>query len=167
MLINQEYNRLASFAYAYKWWNTRNPDYYDFADVGGDCTSFISQCVYAGSRVMNYKPIFGWYYNDSRDRTASWTGVEYFYNFMVSNTGEGPHMSISKLADMRVGDVVQLGDDTGRFFHTLLVVRVGRVPTPQNILLATHSFDAWLRPLDTYDFAVARFLHVDGVNINI
>ena len=40
---------------------------------------------------MNYTPIFGWYYRSSSDRTASWTGVEYLYNFLIGNRSVGPY----------------------------------------------------------------------------
>ena len=51
-----EYNRANAVAYAKKWAYGRNPKYYDFSDLGGDCTNFASQCIYAGSGVMNYTP---------------------------------------------------------------------------------------------------------------
>ena len=41
----------------------RNPEYYNYDDViGGDCTNFVSQCLFYGSKVMNYNQN-GWYYN--------------------------------------------------------------------------------------------------------
>ena len=40
--------------YANKWAFSRNPKYYNFDNIGGDCTSFVSQCILAGSNVMNY-----------------------------------------------------------------------------------------------------------------
>lgn len=167
MLINHKYNRRAAFFYAARWWNDRNPKYYDFADIGGDCTNFISQCVFAGSGVMNYTPTFGWYFQNLHNRTASWTGVEYFYNFMIANTGDGPHMSVVDISQIQIGDIIQLGDMTGSFFHSLFVTDVGRFPSESNILVATHSFDEWMRPLDSYGYNVARFLHVNGVNMTI
>jgi hypothetical protein len=33
-----EYNREATVAYAREWALTRNPAYYDFEEIGGDCT---------------------------------------------------------------------------------------------------------------------------------
>ncbi|MBP3352092.1 MAG: amidase domain-containing protein [Lachnospiraceae bacterium] len=48
------YNRTAAVYYARKWALGRNPAYYDFEEVGGDCTNFASQCIYAGAGVMNY-----------------------------------------------------------------------------------------------------------------
>ena len=49
-----KYNREKAIVYAQKWAYARNPNYYNFDHVGGDCTSFISQCLYAGTGVMNY-----------------------------------------------------------------------------------------------------------------
>ena len=56
------YNRRAAVAYAHKWAYTRNPAFYDFSEIGGDCTNFASQCLYAGTGIMNFTPDFGWYY---------------------------------------------------------------------------------------------------------
>ena len=65
------YDRKAAVEYARKWAYGRNPAYYDFSRLGGDCTNFASQCVYAGSDVMNYTPVVGWYYIGADNRTAS------------------------------------------------------------------------------------------------
>ena len=75
MAINRiAYDREAATSYAVKWALLRNPDFYSFDNLGGDCTSFASQCLYAGCGVMNYTPISGWYYKSAGDRTAAWTG---------------------------------------------------------------------------------------------
>lgn len=66
------YNRFAAVAYARTWATSRNPAYYNFEEIGGDCTNFASQCIYAGARIMNYTPTFGWYYRSSYDRSPSW-----------------------------------------------------------------------------------------------
>ena len=84
------YNREKAVEYANRWAYGRNPAFYDFSELGGDCTNFASQCLYAGSGIMNFTPIFGWYYIDASNRTASWTGVEYLYNFLINNKGSGP-----------------------------------------------------------------------------
>ena len=84
------YNRKGVIDYAKEWALKRNPKYFNFDNFGGDCTNFASQCIYAGCSTMNYTPILGWYYNNSDDRSASWTGVEYLYNFLINNNGIGP-----------------------------------------------------------------------------
>ena len=54
------YNRRAAVAYAHKWAYTRNPAFYDFSEIGGDCTNFASQCMYAGTGIMHVTPECGW-----------------------------------------------------------------------------------------------------------
>jgi len=154
------YDRNAVYNYAKKWAFGRNPAFYDFSRIGGDCTNFASQCIYAGSGVMNYTPVFGWYYKSVNDRSPSWTGVEYLYNFLVGNKdGQGPFGEEVPLNRLEVGDIVQLGRATGDFYHSPVVVGVrnGR------IFIAAHSNDAFMRPLDSYRFEQARGIHISGV----
>lgn len=152
------YNRAAAVAYARRWAMGRNPAYYDFQEIGGDCTNFASQCIYAGARVMNYTPVTGWYYRSANDRSASWTGVEYLYRFLTGNRSVGPHGRTVDRALAMPGDIVQLGDRDGRFYHSPVITAV--TPT---VLVAAHTFDALDRPLDSYLCDTARFIHIDGV----
>ena len=69
------YDRRAAVLYAHRWAYGRNPAFYDYEHLGGDCTNFASQCIYAGSGVMNFTPTFGWYYNDPDQKAPAWTGV--------------------------------------------------------------------------------------------
>ena len=87
----KEYNRQATIEYAKKWALKRNPSYYNFDAVGGDCTSFASQCIYQGSKIMNYQKDLGWYYINGNNKSPSWSGVEYLYQFLINNKGTGPH----------------------------------------------------------------------------
>ena len=52
-----KYDRQKVIEYAKKWAFSRNPRYYNFDSVGGDCTSFVSQCIFVGANVMNYTKI--------------------------------------------------------------------------------------------------------------
>ena len=152
------YDREDAVRYARRWALGRNPDYYDFDGIGGDCTNFVSQCVYAGAGVMNYTPVYGWYYSSLSDRTASWSGVEYLYNFLVANTSVGPYARVVDESEIVPGDIIQLGGADGDFYHTLIVLS-----TQPQILIAAHTYDALDRPLSTYTYDVARFLHIEGV----
>ena len=154
----RQYNREAAVNYAREWAFRRNPDFYDFQYIGGDCTNFASQCIYAGSGIMNYTPIYGWYYRSLSDRSASWSGVEYLYNFLTTNNSVGPVASVVSEREILPGDIIQLGRADGDFYHTLVVVS-----TSPEILVAAHTNDALDRPLTSYNFDVARFLHIDGV----
>ncbi len=108
---------------------------------------------------MNYTPIYGWFYNNANDRTASWTGVEYLYNFLINNGGAGPFAEETDLKNLQIGDIVQLGRANGDFYHSPVVVGFSR----GQILVAAHSYDAFNKPLNSYNFAVARGVHILGV----
>ena len=152
------YNREATVAYARRWALDRNPVYYDFEAIGGDCTNFASQCIYAGAGVMNDTPVMGWYYHSTNNRSPSWTGVEYLYNFLVNNRTAGPYAHVVLPNEVRPGDIVQLGTHTGDFYHSPVITAV--TPT---ILVAAHTYDSLDKPLSSYIYDIARFIHIDGV----
>ncbi len=152
------YNRAAAVNYARRWAKKRNPAYYNFEGIGGDCTNFVSQCIYAGCGVMNYTPTFGWYYITANNRTPSWTGVEFFYDFFASNKGAGPFAEETDINGLEIGDVIQLGRVDGIFYHTLIVTRINR----GNIYIASHSTDSYNRPLESYRYGRKRCLHILG-----
>jgi len=161
----KEYNREKAVKYAKKWAYKRNPKYYNFEDVGGDCTSFISQCIYEGTDVMNYKKHIGWYYNSVHDRTASWSGVEFLYDFLTKNNGIGPRGTKVNIDNVDVGDIIQLKFlNNNRFSHSLIIVDK-KENNLDNIYIATHTEDAYYRKLSTYDFQDIRFLHITDIGI--
>lgn len=157
-MIILPYDRNKAVQYARTWALARNPNYYDFSKIGGDCTSFVSQCVYAGAQAMNYTPVTGWYYNTLQSRSASWSSVQYLYEFLTSNKGVGPFAFEVPPADLQPGDVVQLGREDGIFYHTLLISQ-----TKPTILVCAHS-DDWLdRPLHNYTYERLRCLQIRGI----
>ena len=163
MRFLRDYDRQAAVLYAHQWAYGRNPAYYDYEKLGGDCTNFASQCVYAGTGIMNFTPTFGWYYIDANQKAPAWTGVEYLWNFLTRKTfSVGPVGEPSSLEAMRPGDIVQLSFKSGSFQHSPVVVSVGAKPALDNVLVAAHSYDADNRPLSTYEFRDIRFLHITG-----
>ena len=159
-----EYDREAAVEYAHRWAYFRNPQYYDFQNIGGDCTNFASQCVYAGSGVMNFTPVYGWYYRSANDRTASWAGVQYFYNFITTNQGMGPFGAETPINMMEPGDLVQIATIREYFHHTPVIVRIDGEPSLDTIYIAAHTGDVDCRPLSSYlTMHKIRFLHIEGV----
>ena len=156
------YSRQLAVAYATKWSLFRNPLYLDFSQIGGDCTNFVSQCLYAGSHIMNYNPITGWYYRTPDDRTAAWTSVTFLYKYLTTHKGDGPFGNIVDLKEIKEGDVIQLEKD-GVFYHSLLVTNTPSIPTIDNILISAHSFDSYNRVLSSYNFDSIRCIHINGV----
>lgn len=156
------YNRLKAVEYAYKWANSRNPRYYDFDSLGGDCTNFISQCLYAGCGVMNFSPETGWYYVSLNKRSAAWTSVKYLHNFIINNNGSGPFGVKLPLHYAQTGDVIQLSFDGESYRHSTLVTYIDSAQNPDSILIAAHTYNALNRPLNTYVYENARLIHIKG-----
>lgn len=94
------------------------------------------------------------------DRTPSWSGVEYLYNFLVNNRSVGPYAHVVPQSEALPGDIVQLGTEDGDFYHSPVITAI--TPT---ILVAAHTDDALDRPLSSYRYDIARFLHIDGVRV--
>ena len=170
MIVYKEYNRARAVEYARRWALSRNPLFTNFAGRGGDCTNFVSQCVYAGSCRMNFTPDFGWYYIDQNDRAPAWSSVEFFYDFLTGrpdfigmNGGIGPYgLEVDSTGGIE-GDVVQLADETGDFYHTLIISGFSEGQT----LVCAHTNDALDKPLSTYAFSSLRYIHIEGVRLNI
>lgn len=163
MLVTKPYERERALRYAQKWVFSQNPLFGNFRGIGGNCTNFVSQSIYAGSCVMNDTPTFGWYYNSLDDRSPSWTGVEYFYNFMVDNMGVGPFGKESTADEIEVGDVIQLGREGEGYYHSLLAVGFDG----EEILVATQTDDVFRRPLSTYTYDFVRYIKILGVRLEV
>ena len=154
------YNREAAVAYAKEWAYRRNPRFYDFSNIGGDCTNFASQCILAGGARMNYTPIYGWYYNSVNSRSPSWTGVNELFRFLVSNEGIGPKGRVVPLSQIQNGDIVQIRfRNADTFGHTPVVVDRGQ-GTPDTVMVAAHSNDSDCRSLSTYNYAQLRPVNI-------
>ena len=156
--MSKQYDREKVYEYAEKWAYNRNPKYYNYDPVGGDCTSFASQCIYAGCKQMNYSKNNGWYYINGNNKSPSWTGVEFLYKFLLSNKGEGPIGKQTTIDNLEIGDIVQLSFDGAKFSHTLVVIQNG--DSVDNTLVASHTFDTFGKRISDYSFQDYRCVHI-------
>lgn len=170
MLLTKPYNRERAVTYARRWALDRNPLFIDFTGIGGNCTNFVSQAILAGSCTMNYTKDFGWYYINADERAPAWSGVEFFYDFMIGtpafssqNGGVGPFAVEVTREGVMPGDVIQYANRTGDWYHTVMVTGFDG----GEILVSAQSDDALDRPLSSYSFATARYLHIVGVRVEI
>ncbi len=170
MLITKPYNRERAVEYARTWALRRNPLFIDFTGIGGNCTNFVSQAVLAGSCTMNYTPDFGWYYISPEERAPAWSSVEAFYDFITGqgafpeqNGGAGPFAREVAREEAVVGDVVQYATADGDWYHTVLITLIEN----GEIYVSAQSDDALDRPISSYNFASARFLHIEGVRFDL
>jgi len=96
--------------------------------------------------------------------------VQFFWDFFTGalafreqNGGVGPFGREVSREEIESADVVQLGRENGEYYHTLFVIeRAGR-----EIFVAAHSNDVYDRPLSSYNAPRVRFLHIEGVRIEL
>lgn len=151
------YRRRDALGYAEKWAMGRNPQYMNLSGIGGDCTNFCSQCLFAGCGIMNRTQDTGWYYISPNDRSPAWTGVKFFRRFLLENQGRGPFAEETELEALLPGDFILLNGGS-YYYHALIVVgRSGEMP-----LVAAHTYDAYMRPLSAYSYAALSPLHILG-----
>lgn len=112
---------------------------------------------------MDPRETFGWYYVSLHRRAPAWSGVPYLWNYLTSSHERGPYGHAVQPEQLELGDIIQLGDGNGRFYHSLLVTRLQGNPLSPSISVTTHDQDAHQRPLSSYIFKEMRCLHIDGV----
>lgn len=171
MLIEIPYDRTRAVLYARTWALSRNPLFTDFTGRGGNCTNFVSQCLLAGMPVMNFTRDFGWYYRSENDRAPAWSGVEELYRFLTrtppfrtENGDLGPYATeVREESGVEIGDVIQLADAEGDFYHTLIITDL----SDSEVFVSAHTNDALDRPLSSYDYAGIRVLHIEGALLSL
>lgn len=161
MLKINRYNRTVAINYALKYAKERNPKYHDYTNEGGNCTNYISQCLYAGAPVMNFSKN-GWFYLSPSKTSVSWANVEPLYHFLISNDGVGIFGKVSPLEVCEAGDIIQLKfKNKPVFSHCLFVTKVLDF-VPQKIFVCANSRDVQNVPLSYYSFEQMRLIHILG-----
>lgn len=142
-----------------------NTKYADFSSYGGDCTNFISQCIYEGGNLpMHYGTSYSstcWYYITSTNRSSSWTGAEEFYNYVFGSTSK-IKASVSNWSSVSYGDIIQLTSD-GEAYHSMIVTGIqyssyGR----SDLLVSAHSTNRRHVSLATYYSGTKRYIDITG-----
>lgn len=151
------YNRLDAVSYAQKWALSKNPQFYHFGGIGGDCTNFISQCLLAGGGKMIYS-VDGWFYSSKDSRSPSWTSVESLASFLM-NDSQGLFATKREIEYLQEGDIIQLRQNIQRFNHSLIITK----KTKDEIFVSAHSNDALDKNLKDYIFLERVGLHIEGV----
>ena len=156
------YDRAAAIQYAHQWAYARNPRYFNFEDIGGDCTNFASQVLFAGAKVQNTAPN-GWYYHTVADRAPAWTGVRFLEAFLCGNHSRGPFALRCGLQTLQPGDLVLLQTTGVSLHHAAVVVAVEATASAETVWVAAHSEDCDNRPLAAYAVRSLCPLHILGV----
>ena len=145
------YDRNKVVEYAKKWAYKINPDYYDFTNLGGDCTNFVSQCVLAGNLKMDEK-YKGWYYKNLYNRSYAWTGVDEFWEYGINNKGDlGFKLKEININEVNIGDIVKLySKSLNKYFHCVIITKIIKPISLKNILVSAHDYNCYNRSLIEY-----------------
>lgn len=106
------YDRVGARNYAATWVEGFNPNFYNYTDVGGDCTNFVSQAIRQGGIAFTgraFNPGYGSWYYYGKDvgywgRSRTWTHAHYFRQHFGDVNGTGAKRSYQ----MRKYDATQL-----------------------------------------------------------
>jgi hypothetical protein len=120
------YRRDLAAAYADRWWNEGNPAYEQF-EV--NCTSYVSQCIFAGNAPMNYtgKRGSGWWYKGRSSGqewwSYSWAVSHAFTQYLAVARKSGLQAKETQSAEeLQLGDVITYDwNGDGRFQHSTIV----------------------------------------------
>lgn len=133
------YSASDAAAYAVRWGEDRNGIYPNYSSSGGDCTNFVSQCIYAGGFDMNgssssvgtVESTSKWYCIYIKSTlgvrryavTTSWIRVSDFNAYLSSIVTKSTKTTLSSLiTSCSAGDVVQLADKTtGTPYHSIII----------------------------------------------
>ncbi len=148
------YNREAAVGYARRYAENRNTAYHDWShrELGGDCTNFLSQVMYAGGwkyaepvleTPLSRRSSEYWYHRTDDPSTSAWSWVN--ANTWASFAKKAGRVEkVKYLSDVGLGDIVQMGDTVERTkFHSMIVTGFDS----QGPLLSYHTGNTLDRPL--------------------
>lgn len=154
-----KYDRDAASKYAQTYYHSRNDQYYDYSDEGGNCQNMASQALVAGGMIEDESGDNQWYYNNSSDNTASWRHVETFNDYCKENEGTGLVCEVNaNIYYAEPGDIIQVGISS--VSHTCVVSKV----VDGHILLNSNSIDMKDYPLEAYTYPVRKLIKILGSN---
>ena len=158
-----EYRRSDAVAYAPKYYNSRNSEFYSYST---DCANFVSQCLLAGgflqtdawhmkktSKTHWYNPA-AWFSSNYRydwDVSAAWSladaQYEYFSNLpgntSVSISSPSEISSVVKFSGVQAGDLLYFANKNG-VHHATIITKVEN----GMIYYAGHTRSTFDEPLD-------------------
>lgn len=147
---DSNFNITEACAYAETFALTPNPKYKYFEKIGGDCTNFISQILFAGGLKQN---------NSWKPYTIPWIRVEDLYLYLIRNKLA---VKLPNENSLSKGCVIQFyTPEIGRYFHNGFIT----YELPNNdYLYCCHSYNKLNYPLSKifpHRYPVLRALRIN------
>lgn len=151
------YNPTAAKNYAHKWAYSKNNDYNYYGSNGGDCTNFVSQCLYAGG-LKETKPsrkpngIMGttsYWYSDKPNVSTPWIRVSDFHSYWAPKVPDANYQGDTTVSrNGNIGDVVQFRyAGTLKRWHTMIITKKDK----NQVYLSGHTTNRKDYPISAYD----------------
>lgn len=171
----KEYDRDAAVEYSYAWVDelevVRDPYWMEF---DGNCQNYASQCLYAGGISEDWSGYTQWkcfgsdvnLLNKPYGRSASWAGVDHFYQYCAYNQANGPAtLTDANLYTAEPGDVLQYAA-FGTWVHTVVVSDLlyddsGDVV---DMLINSNTTERIDFPASAYGYSTMRLIRILGDN---
>lgn len=151
------YNAIAARNYAYRNYNTQNKAYNYYGSNGGDCTNFVSQCLYAGgmketipSRVPNgINGTSSYWYSLKPNVSTAWIRVADFHSYWAPKVPDANYEGDTTVSrNGKVGDVVQIRyAGTLKRWHTMIITK----KDSKQVYLSGHTTNRKDHPISSID----------------
>ena len=160
------YDRVAAYDYLMAYCDERNPAWYAYDDVGGNCMNFGSQVLLAGGIPEDEKGDEEWYWDGQNDLDLSWINVGRFYDYCRKNEGFG------LVADTEagyytgeVGDVLIVGF-SGDHRHTTIISDIVKDKAGNTVdyLISCNTTNYRDFPASAYYYTFHRLVKIFGWN---
>ncbi|MCY0901457.1 MAG: amidase domain-containing protein [Firmicutes bacterium] len=161
------YNRTLAYRYAEQWWNVYNPAY---ADMGVDCTNFVSQVMRAGGFAMigGTRKETGWWYRSGRTPTWSYSwAVAQSLATLLQRAGNPFRATLAERPEeLTIGDVIAYDwTGSGRYGHNTVVVGADERGLPLVNAHTVNSHQRFFSYEDSYAWTQnTRYLFVHFMN---
>lgn len=140
------YKYAAMATYAEKYWKNYNTAYRRYSSVGGDCTNFVSQSLFAGGwkQVTSSREDYGTWYSKTSGESDTWIGVNEWSWF--TQTAKRT-TALANAYQMDVGDLLQMDfDRDGSKDHSMMTTYRSSSGVPY---LTYHDTDTYRRSLSS------------------
>ena len=168
------YDRDKAVTYALSWITSRNPEYANFDNYGGNCQNYASQVLRSGGIPNDVSGYYRFkYYTSVPDeteasvgRTPSWAGVSQFYSYAKYNQNA---RGLCSTVDINYyygekGDLIQFGYN-GTWAHTSVITgTVTENGQMIDLLTSSNTTDRANFPLSAYNYPSKRLIKVYGWN---
>ena len=164
MTARNSYDRAAAVAYARRWAGERNSAWAEYDRYGGNCMNYVSQAINAGGVPMDTTGS-AWYWFGNGNRTASWSGVNYFVSYVAANTGSGlVGDAEAPYYTGEAGDVIAMGNDHFRHIVMISEVVTNDAGNTVDYLICSNTGDLRDFPAGAYFYTYQQLIKIYGWN---